>query len=141
MSRMSAPPKNGFGALRLGVGFPFLLLALLLAQVNTPARIFFVTSVDLAARSLEARERAPEASAMRPTSQSAPRVPAKRATIEPAGWRAHVYGAPLGFTNVGLIAAVDLLADATRAAPGIWPVSAASASSIPHPYRSQAPPS
>ena len=46
--------KSGVEGLRLGVGFPFLLLALVLAEAHVPARTFFVGLLDFAGRSLDA---------------------------------------------------------------------------------------
>jgi hypothetical protein len=137
MRRRFATLKSGVEGLRLGVGFPFLLLALVLAEAHVPARTFFVGLLDFAGRSLDADNRV---SATRPESQPQPRFPSERASIEPMGWRGQAQSAPVGFTAVALSATLVPFLPATGMPADIRPAEVAPAAARPLPYRSQAPP-
>jgi hypothetical protein len=129
--------KGGIEGLRLGVGFPFLLLALVLAEAHVPARTFFVGLLDFAARSLDADKRV---SATRPESQPQPRFPSERTSIEPMGWRGQAQSAPAGFTAVALDATYVPFPPVTGRPADRRPDEAAPAAARPLPYRSHAPP-
>jgi hypothetical protein len=137
MLRRFAALKSGVEGLRLGVGFPFLLLALVLAEAHVPARTFFVGLLDFAGRSLDADRRV---TATRPESQPQPRFPSERASIEPMGWRGQAQSAPAGFTAVALDATYVPFPSVTGRPADRRPDEAAPAAARPLPYRSHAPP-
>ena len=103
--------------LRLGVGFPFLLLALVLAEANAPVRGIFFSLLDPSARSIDREEQAADTAAAGEASRPANSGAADPATIEPMGWRAALFGAPLGFAPSALAAMDGILPHVARALP------------------------
>lgn len=137
MRKRFATLKSGVEGLRLGVGFPFLLLALVLAEAHVPARTFFVGLLDFAGRSLDADKRV---SASRPESQPQPRFPSERASIEPMGWRSQAQSTPAGFTAVALAVTCVPFPPVTGLPTDTEPAEASPPAARPLSYRSQAPP-
>lgn len=132
MLRLTGKPRNWFETVLMSVGFPLLLIALVLAAATPSARSISSSIIDVSGQSVVAAEGAVRAPAMGTS----------HVIIDLSGWELYLYGATGRLLSYGLSPAISMLSVATYlvTVPRIisW---SPPALPLHAPYHPQAPPS
>ncbi len=128
--RATGKPTRWFATMLVGIGFPVLLVALVLAAATPSSRIYPPSSGNGADEQGAAREGLPEVAA----------VGTSPVAVDLTGWELYRHCFEMGIPNVGLVPAAGMLPAAERVAATAYLMPVRVSLPVRMHYRPQAPP-
>lgn len=130
MFRLRGKPKNLLATSLVGVGFPMLLVALVLASAMPSSRIYPPFVIDAAEELSVVWDEAREVAAIKTSP----------VLVDLAGWELYLHRAEICLSSVVLTLTGDALSTSASRASGTYPMAAVPSVAVGAHYQPQAPP-